>query len=402
MAKMFSAFKHRNYRLFWSGNLISLTGSWMQTMALSWLIYRITHSAFLLGFIGFANAIPLLFLSPFAGVIVDRISKKKILYFTQISLMLSAIALALLTYYGNIQPWHIFVFTIINGTIGAIDAPARLSFVVELVGKEDLMNAIAMNSMAFNTARILGPAVAGFLVAIIHESGCFFINGISFVTVLISLTLMKFPPFIEKVTKDSYMTGMMDGIHYIKQKRVLLGLLVLVTVPSLLSLSYATLMPIFAKEIFKREADGMGILLSCVGIGAVMGALVVARVSHSKVRGKILISGAIGSSLSIIAFGLSRNFYLSCFILILVGISNVMYLATTNTLIQSNSQDEYRGRVISFYTLIFQGMMPIGSLLLGTMASWFTASTTIVITASITLFYVLLMNWFFPQLRALH
>ena len=401
MPALFSALKHRNFRLFISGNLISLIGSWMQTMALSWLTYRITHSPFLLGLVGFANAIPLLVVSPLAGVFVDRFSKRKILFFTQTGMMLSAFCLAFLTEYGHIQIWHLFLFTIIGGALGGLDAPARLSFVVEMVGKEDLMNAIAMNSMAFNAARIIGPSIAGFLVIIIHESGCFFLNGISFIAVLIGLALLRLPPHIIKTHQESYRENLLAGIRYVRTSRVLCGLLALVTVPSILTLSYATLMPVFAKDIFGKKADGMGILLSCVGVGAILGALFVARISHSKFKGKVLLVGNLGSNLFILCFGLSHFYYLSCAILICVGVFNVMYLTTTNTLIQSNSQDEYRGRAVSFYTLIFQGMMPIGSLVMGTLASWFSAPTTIASCAIVTMLYSIYINKKFPELEKL-
>jgi MFS family permease len=373
----------------------------MQSMALSWLIYRLTHSSFLLGFIGFANAIPLLFISPFGGVLVDRFSKRKILILTQSGFMITAFLLAFLTWMGHIQVWHIFLFTIINGAIAALDAPCRQSFMIELVGKQDLMNAIAMNSMSFNSARIVGPAVAGFSVAIIGEAGCFLINGISFVAVLISLFLMKPAEKIYDSAEESFWVKLKEGFAYVRGSKVLTRLLALVSVPCLLSMNYATLMPVFAKDIFHRNADGLGILMSSVGVGAILGALIIARLSYSHHKGKTLILGGFGSAVTILLFGLSKNFTLSCLLLFLVGLSNVLYLTSTNTLIQSNAEDEYRGRAVSFYTLIFMGMMPIGSLLIGWVAEYLTAPGVTILFAAITTLYFIYMHWKCPELYRL-
>jgi len=398
---MFSAFRYRDFRLFWCGNIVSLVGTWMQSMALSWLIYRLTHSSLLLGVVGFANAIPLLFISPFGGVLVDRFSKRKILILTQSGFMITAFLLAILTYMGHIQVWHIFLFTIINGAIAALDAPCRQSFMIELVGKQDLMNAIAMNSMSFNSARIVGPAVAGFSVAIIGEAGCFLINGISFVAVLISLFLMKPAEKIYDSAEESFWDKLKEGFAYVRGSKVLTKLLTLVSVPCLLSMNYATLMPVFAKDIFHRNADGLGILMSSVGVGAILGALIIARLSYSRHKGKTLILGGFGSAVTILLFGLSKNFTLSCLLLFLVGLSNVLYLTSTNTLIQSNAEDEYRGRAVSFYTLIFMGMMPIGSLLIGWVAEYLTAPGVTVLFAAITTVYFIFMHWKCPELYRL-
>jgi MFS family permease len=373
----------------------------MQSMALSWLIYRLTHSSLLLGVVGFANAIPLLFISPFGGVLVDRFSKRKILILTQSGFMITAFLLAILTYMGHIQVWHIFLFTIINGAIAALDAPCRQSFMIELVGKQDLMNAIAMNSMSFNSARIVGPAVAGFSVAIIGEAGCFLINGISFVAVLISLFLMKPAEKIYDSAEESFWDKLKEGFAYVRGSKVLTRLLTLVSVPCLLSMNYATLMPVFAKDIFHRNADGLGILMSSVGVGAILGALIIARLSYSRHKGKTLILGGFGSAVTILLFGLSKNFTLSCLLLFLVGLSNVLYLTSTNTLIQSNAEDEYRGRAVSFYTLIFMGMMPIGSLLIGWVAEYLTAPGVTVLFAAITTVYFIFMHWKCPELYRL-
>jgi MFS family permease len=399
---MFSALHHRNFRLFWSGNLVSLIGTWMQTIALSWLTYRLTHSAFLLGLVSFANAIPIFPMTPFGGVITDRVNKQKLVIITQTSAMILAFILAALTQFGHITIWQIFFITLLSGAISAVDMPARQAFVVEMVGKEDLMNAIALNSLAFNSARIVGPSIAAFTVYFIHESGCFWINGISFLAVLLSLFIMKFPPFVPHPHhQDSYRKNFKDAIDYVKQHKVIKSLMALVAVPSILTLSYAVLLPIFAKEIYHRDVGAYGVLYSCIGIGAVTGALTVAKLSKHDIKGKLLISGAISSCIMIFAFALSPYFPLSCVILAMIGFSNMALLVTTNTLIQTHVTDIMRGRVLSFYLIIFQGLMPIGSLVLGSIATYLHAPATIALCASITLCYVLYLNWRVPQLRQL-
>ncbi len=399
---MFSSLRHRNFRLFWSGNLVSLIGTWMQSAALSWLTYRLTHSAFLLGLVSFANAIPIFPVTPIGGVITDRMNKQKLVIMTQTSAMILAFVLAALTQFGHITVWQIFVITLLSGVVNSIDMPARQAFVVEMVGKEDLMNAIALNSMAFNTARVVGPPIAVVTVMFIHEYGCFWINGISFLAVLLSLFIMRFPPFVPHPHhQESFLKNLKDGIQYVKQHEIIKALMVLVAVPSVLTIPYAVLMPIFAKEIYKRDVGSYGVLLSCIGIGAVFGALTVAKISKLNIKGKLLITGAICSCIMVLLFALLPYFYLSCFILILIGFSNVVFLATTNTLIQTHVADIMRGRVLSIYFLVFQGLMPIGSLVLGSIATYLHASTTIALCAGITLCYVLYLNWRVPQLYKL-
>ncbi len=399
--QLFSAFGHRNYRLFWSGNLVSLVGSWMQSTALSWLVYKMTGSEFLLGLIGFSNAIPLLILSPLGGVLVDRVRKQKLILATQFGMMTSAFLLAYLTWFGHIQIWQLFCITIFNGMLLAIDAPGRQSFIYELVGKEDLMNAIGMNSVAFNSARIIGPAIAGQLVGWFGEAGCFLGNGLSFLAVLFALMMMKLPPREPIIQKKSFADDIKQGFKYMAGHPTIRGLLTMVAVPSVLIMSYPTLMPVFAKEVFHKDAGGYGILMSSVGVGAVFGALLIGWLSRSNKKGRFLIMGAFGATIFTFLFAVCQWYWLACLLLVGMGFSNVVYLATTNALLQSNSPDEYRGRIISIFTLTSLGLTPFGNLLAGTIAEKTSAPITLGAFALITLSYTIFINYRVPQLRRL-
>ncbi|MCX7919011.1 MAG: MFS transporter [bacterium] len=396
---MFTAFKHRNYRIFWSGNLISLIGSWMQTMALGWLVYRLTRSPFLLGLSSFFSSIPIVFISPLGGAVVDRMNKRKLLILTQSGMMLSAFILAGLTQFELIAIWHIFAIAIFGGFIAAFDAPARQSFVIELVGKEDLMNGIALNSLAFNSARILGPAIAGYAVAYVGESGCFFLNGLSFIAVIFALTMMTGLEQVNDTKEANLYDNLKEGFQYIKNQKLIWNLIVLVGISSLFSLSYAALLPIFAKEILGGDARTLGWLMSSVGVGAIIGALFVAKLGNFQHKGKLVLIAALGSAFCLMIFGASKWLWLSIGTLAIVGFCNVAYLATTNTLIQTTVNDELRGRVISLYTLIFLGGMPLGNLFVGAVAQKLGAPATVILGSAICFIYTASTSYRVPELR---
>ncbi|MDI6784861.1 MAG: MFS transporter [bacterium] len=396
---MFSAFRHRNYRIFWSGSFISLIGTWMQTLALGWLVYRLTKSPFLLGLSSFFSSIPIVFISPIGGAVVDRIDKRKLLIFTQLSMMVLAFILGTLTGLNRIAIWHIFGVALLGGLVAAFDAPARQSFVIEMVGKEDLMNGIALNSLAFNSARILGPAVAGFLVAYIGESGCFFVNGLTFIAVIFALTMMTgIQPKIG--TKEpNLLKNLQEGFHYLRGQKVIRNLFLLVGISSLFSLSYATLLPIFAKEILRGDARTLGWLMSSVGIGAIIGALFVAKLGNYPRKGRLLLIAGFSSAFFLILFGASRWLWMSVGTLAVVGFSNVLYLATSNTTIQTIVTDQLRGRVISIYTLIFLGGMPFGNLIVGAIATYLGAPVTVILGSALCLIYTASAAYRVPELR---
>lgn len=396
---MFSSFAQRNYRLFWSGNLISLIGSWMQTTALGWLVYRITRSPLLLGLSGFFSSIPVLLVSPIGGAIVDRMDKRKLLILTQSSAMILAFVLAGLTGFKLVTVTHIFIIAFLGGLVAAFDAPARQSFTVDLVGKENLMNGIALNSLGFNTARIIGPAIAGLSLAYIGEAGCFFMNGLSFLAVIVALLMISGTNSVVNTPDPSFLEELKDGFNYLRRQPIIYTIITLVGVSHLFSLSYATLLPIFAKEILHRDAPALGALMSSVGVGAIIGALLTASLGNYPRKGLLLLSAAIVSSVFLIVFGASKWFWLSIISLAIVGFCNVVYLATSNTIIQTIVPDELRGRVISIYTLICLGFLPFGNLILGATAKLLGAPLAVILGATICLLYIGYLTYRVPSLR---
>ncbi len=398
---MFQSLRHKNFRIFLLGNLVSLVGTWMQSLAMGWLVYRLTSSPFMLGLIGFAHAIPVWFMWPFCGVIADTIPKKRLIIETQFIFMMSAFVVWGLTALNTITATDLFLLALINGAASAIDTPARQAFVVEMVGRKHLMDAIALNSLAFNSARILGPVVGGYMVALVGEQGCFLFNALSFLAVLAALFAMKMTNMTPVTNNDGMFRNIIRGWEFLRKDPVIPKLLALAGVQGLLSLPYFTMLPVFVRDTFKREADALGFLMSCVGMGAVAGALAVARVGHSRRKGYYLMIGAISSATAIGFFGMSRNYTLSCLLLVVVGFSNVLALATGNTLIQKHSPDEFRGRAMSFYSLIFIGFMPVGNLILGFLAEKISPSLAVSLCASSVLAFTLFMNWRFPRLKRL-
>jgi MFS family permease len=374
---MFHALRHRNFRLFFAGQLISLIGTWMQTLAQSWLVYRLTHSAALLGAVGFATQIPVLFLGPIAGMFADRHRRQHIVIATQTAMMFQALIMAGLTLAGRIQVWEIFCLAIMLGVCNAFDIPARQSFLVEMVGRADLMNAIALNSSVFNGARIVGPAVAGILVAALGEGKCFLINGLSFIAVIAGLLLMK----IDTRAIDQETGGKLDqfraGFRYVHANVAIRSLLILLGVVSLLGMSYMVLMPIFADQVLHSGARGLGMLMTSAGLGALGAALWLAWRRRAQGLDRIVARACAGFGASLILFGMSRTLWISLLLLVPAGFCVMALLASTNTLIQSIVSNEMRGRVMGIYTMMFLGIAPFGSLIAGFMAQTFSAPTAV-------------------------
>jgi MFS family permease len=359
--------KHRNFQLFFSGQLISLVGTWMQTVAQSWLVYRLTGSALLLGSVGFASQFPVFLAAPVGGTVADRSNRHRIVVMTQAASMVLALILAALTLSHLVKVWHIFVLAALLGLVNAFDIPGRQAFLVDMVGKEDLMNAIALNSSMFNGARIIGPAVAGILVARIGEGWCFFANGVSYIAVIVALLLMKIhcPP---RSKTDSPLEDIKEGFRFVTRTKPIRALLLLLGLVSLVGMPYAVLMPVFADRILHGGARGLGILMGCTGIGALMGAFTLALREGVKGLGRLVawMCGAFGVSL--VLFSFSRNFWLSALLLLPVGFSMMLQMASSNTLIQSMVPDALRGRVMALYSMMFMGMAPFGALLGGAVA----------------------------------
>ncbi len=371
------ALRHRNFRLFFAGQLISLIGTWMQNVAQSWLVYRLTGSSALLGMIGFAGQIPVFLIAPLGGLVADRYSRQRTVIATQTSAMLLAFVFAALTLTGTIHVWHIFVLAVLLGVVNAFDMPARQAFLVEMVGRDDLINAIALNSSMFNGARIIGPAIAGILVAAIGEGWCFFANAVSYIAVIIGLIMMHVPPAAARVREGSAASHIIEGFRFVAHTGPIRALLLLLGLVSITGIPYVVLMPIFADKIFHSGARGLGILMSFAGLGALMGALTLATRLGIKGLGRwVPIScGVFGASL--IAFAFSRSFWLAAAGLVPVGFAMMTQMGASNTLIQTMAPDRLRGRVMSVYSMMFMGMAPVGALLAGVIAEHFGAPFTV-------------------------
>jgi MFS family permease len=371
------ALRHRNFRLFFAGQLISLIGTWMQTVAQSWLVYRLTGSSALLGSVNFASQIPVFLLSPVGGVVADRYSRHRIVIATQTASMLLAGVLAALTLSGHIQVWHIFVISALLGVVNAFDIPARQSFIVEMTSREDLINAIALNSSMFNGARIVGPAIAGITVAAVGEGWCFFANAVSYIAVIVGLLMMRVTPFKTPVSQASAFRHILEGFQFVARTTPIRSILLLVGLVSLAGMPFSVLMPIFADRILHAGARGLGILMGVSGGGALIGALILA--SRRSVRGLgrwiAIASGAF--SVTLIAFAYSRWFGLTAALLVLAGFCVMIQMGSSNTLIQSMSPDRLRGRVLAAYSMMLMGMAPIGALLAGVLADRIGAPATV-------------------------
>jgi MFS family permease len=375
------ALRHRNYRLFFGGQTVSLIGTWMTRIATAWLVYRLTGSAWLLGVVGFAGQIPTFLLAPFAGVWVDRLSRHRVLVVTQVLAMLQSFGLAILALLGIIQVWHIIALNIFQGLINAFDTPARQAFVVDMVEKrEDLSNAIALNSSMVNMARLIGPSIAGLIIAAVGEGFCFLIDGFSYIAVIASLLLMRFQ-ILERAAPErhSMLHELHEGWHYVAHFTPVRSILLLLAMVSLVGMPYTVLMPIFAANVLHGGAHTLGFLMGAVGVGALYGAMRLASRKTVVGLGRVipLMAGVFGGGL--IAFSLSRWLYLSLPLMFITGFGMMQQMASSNTILQTIVPDERRGRVMSYYTMAFFGMAPFGSLLAGSLASRFGAPRTLFI-----------------------
>ncbi len=373
------AFRHRNFRLFFGGQLISVTGTWMQTIAQYWLVYRLTHSSVALGLIGFSSQIPVFLLAPVGGAVADRYSRHRIVVATQMLAMVQAAILAALTLTGHVRIFHIFVLAFFLGVINSFDMPARQAFVVEMVGKEDLINAIALNSSMFNGARIIGPAVAGVLVSAIGEGWCFFANAVSFLAVIAGLVSMRLEKKTPVPLKGTAWSSIVEGFRYVRHTGTIRSILILLGLVSLIGMPYAVLMPIFADRILHGGVRGLGVLMGATGVGALTGALSLAVRKNVHGLGRIVAFTAGGFGAGLIFFSLSRSFWLSAAFLLPVGFCMMVEMASSNTLIQTMVPDKLRGRVMSVYLMMFMGMAPFGALLAGGAAHLIGAPFTIMV-----------------------
>ena len=375
----FRALRHRDFRLLWTGQLVSLTGSWMQSAAQGWLVLRLTGSPFVLGLIGFCTFAPgLLFALP-AGVAADRFPRRTMLLILQSAALILAAVLTVLTASGGIQVWQIAVLSVLSGTVIAFEIPVRQSFLQVLVGREDLPNAIALNSLAFNSARMLGPTLAGFLLVFRDETTCFLLNTVSFGAVLIALTMLKTRGGPEGGDGETWTTGIRNGLSYAAGHRTVRTLLMLIVLTSIFAMPYSILIPIFARDILEAGSEGLGLLMGAAGFGAMSGALFMATRKSIRDTGSTVAWALVVIGGGLALFGLSRHLALSMVCLFLVGAGTIAQLATSNTYMQLTAPPAMRGRVISLFMLSLIGMAPFGSLLAGTAARGIGTRTTVVL-----------------------
>jgi MFS family permease len=397
----FASFKYRNYRLWFIGQLASLIGTWMQLTAQGFLVFELTHSAAYLGYVGFAGGVPSLVFSLYGGVISDRMSRRNMLIITQTSMLILAFILAGLTFAGVVQPWHILVLAVLLGIANAFDAPPRLAFVLELVDRKDMTNAIALNATMFNAATAVGPAIAGLAYAAFGPAWCFTINGLSFVAVIVALAMMRVQPLASRPRAASTLADLQEGLRYAVSHSVIRVLILVASVSSLFGLGYVTLLPAWAVNVLGGNSATNGFLQSARGIGALLGALMIATLGHFRFRGRVLTFGSLLFPLLLLAFAFVRWLPLSLLILVGVGWSFIMMFNLANALVQSHVPDALRGRVMSIYNLGFQGMMPLGALLIGPLASLTNEPVAVVITAVIALAFGAWLWLRAPEVRRL-
>ena len=421
----FRALRHRNYKLWFFGQGLSLIGTWMQSMAQQVLVYRLTGSASALGIVSFMTVLPLVPLALWGGSLSDRVSKRKLLLVTQALMMLQAILLAALTWANVVEIWHVYIMAFLLGAFKAVDTPARHSFVVEMVeGRDDLTSAIGLNSAIQNGAKTLGPALAGVFVAVTGEAIAFLVNSLSFLAVIVSLLMMKdLPRLSNERKKTTALAHMTEGVRYVFSQQTLLILMSLVAVSSFLSKPYQTLMPVFAAVNLKESARPMvaflcsgeriwlnckapealplGLLLAAVGIGAVIGALIVASLPEHARRGWVLTFGNLSFPFFLLLFVSSRSMTFSLVLMMLTGLTRVMQNAMANTLLQITAPDALRGRVMSFYSLISQGTTHLGGLQAGFAADWIGAPNSIGLGAAVSLLYGAFVALHYRQVRNL-
>jgi MFS family permease len=397
----FAAFKHRNYRLWYVGQLVSLMGSWMQTTAQGYLVFELTHSPAYLGYVGFAAGIPTWLLMLYGGVVADRLPRRSLLIYTQTAMMCLAFALAAMSFCGLVRPWHIIVFAALMGVAMAFDAPARQSFVLELVSRSDLTNAIALNSTMFNMATAVGPAMAGITYAAFGPAWCFLINGISFVAVIVALFFMriKIEPGPER--KASPLADLREGLRYALREPMIRTLIIVVGATSLFGFSFSTLVPAWAVKILHGGATTNGFLQSARGVGAFLSALLIATLSHYNIKGKMLTAGTFVFPLLLLLFAFMRLLPLSLLVMVGVGAALIQVMNLANALVQSLVPDRLRGRVMGVYSLTFFGFMPLGALWVGTVAEHLSETVAVVIGAGVYLLVACLLFARAPGLRRL-
>ncbi|MGQ9683766.1 MAG: MFS transporter [Anaerolineae bacterium] len=397
---VFAALQHRNYRLWFSGQIVSLAGTWMQSTAQGYLIYDLTRSTAYLGYVSFAAGIPTWLLILYAGVVADRVPRRTLLVITQSAMTLLALALAGLTFLGWVRPWHVLVLAVLLSVANAFDAPARLAIVNDLVDRKDLTNAIALNSTIFNAAVIAGPALGGLVYAHFGPGWCFTFNGLSFLAIITGLLLMRLEPQQPRQRGRSAASDLREGLRYVAGHGTIRLIMLLVGIISLFGISYVTLVPAWAVNVLRGDATTNGLLHAARGAGALIGALSIAALGRFRFRGRLLTFGSLAYPVALFGFSLMRQLPLAMGALVLVGLAQILTMNLANSLVQSLSADELRGRVMSIYSLLLFGLMPVGGLLVGSVATVLPEPQVLAIGAGTTLLAALFIAIFAPRLKA--
>ncbi|MGD0335913.1 MAG: MFS transporter [Candidatus Omnitrophota bacterium] len=397
---IFRTLRYRNYRLFFGGQTISLTGTWIQQVAVGWLVYRLTNSPFLLGIVGFVGQVPTFLFSPFAGVFADRHNRRNMLVITQALSMVQALILAILLLTGHIQVWHIVVLSAALGIINSFDIPIRQAFTVEMIeNREDLSNAIALNSSMVNGARLIGPSIAGILIATVGEGACFLLNAASYIAVIASLLAMKVAQKEIKSQNRHIFMELKDGFNYAFHFSPIRIILLLLALVSLMGVPYQVLMPVFAKDIFHGGPNTLGFLVAMSGMGALAGAIYLAARRNIFGLDRVIALSAVIFGIGIIVFSASRVLWFSMLVLLFSGFGMMVQMASSNTILQTIVDEDKRGRVMSFYTMSFMGMSPFGSLLAGSLASKIGAPDTLLIGGLCCIVGAIIFFFKLPSIR---
>jgi MFS family permease len=382
VTKRFSAFHYRDFRLFWFGQIVSLSGTWMQSVAQGWLVYSLTKSPFYLGLVAAAGSLPILLFTLAGGIVADRFRKRNLLLLTQAFSIIPAVVLGVLTEFHMVLVWQVALLAAVLGTVNAFDIPARQSFMVELVGKNSLTNAIALNSAAFHGARMIGPVVAGVTISYVGLPACFYLNAISFLAVIFALAKIK-SAGEKNEGSQGIMKDLAEGLHFMKNKPEIYRTIIMITVFSLIAFPFITLLPVFAGEVLKKGSQGFGFLVGATGAGALSAALTLAFKGDIENKNRFMAFSALCVSFSLLVFSLSENFALSLLVLVFIGWGLVSFLATANSFIQLSTPDNLRGRAMSVYTFVFLGTAPIGNSLMGTVAKFIGTTKAVTISALI-------------------
>jgi len=391
----FPALTHDNFRIYWLGQCVSLIGTWMQSIGQTWLVFSLTGSPLLVGLLGAVQFLPITIFSLFAGVIIDKYPKKKILLITQLISMILAFTLSALVFTHTVRYEYVLILALILGFTNTVDMPTRQSFTIEMAGKKDLMNAIALNSASFNLARIIGPSIGALVMASFGAGWCFLFNGLSFMAVLVSLLKLRISSYVRVKVSNDLLKEIKDGLKYIAGEPALLQTVLMVLIIGIFVFNFNVLLPVFSKIVLHQGETVYGLLMSALGVGSLFGALMVSLNSKSGPKDKVLIGSALIVSITLILISFTKTYYYSAMLLVITGIFNIWFSTTANSMLQITTKDEYRGRVMSVYSLVFAGATPIGNMFAGFTTDKFGADTSFLLSGVLTIALIGLLKLLF-------